>query len=41
MTSTQHYELQEVRNNNMNSEIREHVIELCISIISGCIESCV
>jgi len=40
MTSTQYCELQEVRN-NMNSGIREHFIELCISIISGCIGSCV
>lgn len=32
MMSTQHYESQEVQN-NMNSGIREHFIELCISIL--------
>lgn len=40
MTSTQYSELQEVRN-NMNSGIREHFIELCISIISGLLLDCV
>jgi len=38
MTSAQHYESQEVQN-NMNSGIHEHFIELCISIIAGCIGS--
>jgi len=38
MTSARHYESQEVRNNT-DSGIREHFIELCISVIAaaGCI----